>query len=193
MRIPSLVTAAAAAAAVISSSLIASAPAHAIIRLADDPGGLIAAYQHRFERARATGERIVIDGSCLSACTLAVGLVPKEQICVTPKAVLGFHAAWTPAPWGKAVSGPATHHMYSIYWPELQAWINTRGGLTPHMIFLKGPELAAMVPACSEADIEAARAVRVAQHRPSRRMMARGPHFYRFYARPPMMMPMRMY
>ena len=50
MRIPSFVTAAVAAAAVISSS-----SAHATMRLADDPGGLIAAYQHRFDRARATG------------------------------------------------------------------------------------------------------------------------------------------
>jgi hypothetical protein len=187
MRIPSLVTAAAAAVALISSS-----SAQATIRLADDPGGLIAAYQHRFERARATGERIVIDGSCLSACTLAVGLVPREQICATPKAVLGFHAAWTPAPWGKAVSAPATHHMYSIYWPELQTWINAHGGLTPHMIFLKGPELEAMVPACSDADIAAARAVHVAHRRPGHRMMARGMRFHPYYARP-RMMPMRMY
>src|SRR5579871_5140153 len=102
MRIPSLLTAAVAAATVISSP-----PAKATIRLADDPGGLIAAYQHRFTRARATGERIVIDGPCLSACTLAVGLVPREQICATPKAVLGFHAAWQPTPWGgRSVSGP---------------------------------------------------------------------------------------
>jgi hypothetical protein len=184
MRISSLLTAAVAAAALISSS-----SAHATIRLADDPGGLIAAYQHRFERARASGERIVIDGSCLSACTLAAGLVPREQICVTPKAVLGFHAAWTPAPWGKAVSGPATHHMYSIYWPELQGWINAHGGLTPHMIFLKGSELTAIVPACSDADIAAARAAptHVAHHRMGRHrmMIARGPRFF-YYARPPM-------
>jgi hypothetical protein len=184
MRIPSLLTAAAAAAALMSSSA-----AHATIRLADDPGGLIAAYEHKFVRAKSSGERIVIDGSCLSACTLAVGLVPREQICVTPKAVLGFHAAWTPAPWGKAVSHPATHHMYSIYWPELKSWIDAHGGLTPHMIFLKGAELTAMVPACSEADIEAARATRVAHQRPSRRLMARGPRLRPFYyARPPMMM-----
>lgn len=185
MRLSSLLTAAAAAVAVISST-----SAQATIRLADDPGGLIAAYEHRFVRARASGERIVIDGSCLSACTLAAGLVPKEQICATPKAVMGFHSAWTPAPWGKAVSGPATHHMYNIYWPELQGWINAHGGLTPHMIFLKGPELTAIVPACSEADIAAADAVRVAHHHRSshHHMMARGPRFHPYYARPMMRM-----
>jgi hypothetical protein len=186
MRTPSLLTAAVAAAALVSSS-----SAHATIRLANDPGGLIAAYQHRFVRARATGERIVIDGSCLSACTLAVGLVPKEQICATPKAVLGFHAAWTPTPrGGKAVSAPATQHMMDIYPPDLQGWINTHGGLTPHMIFLKGPELEAMVSACSETDIAAARATHVAHHRlhPGHPMFARRQRFRPIYAvRPPMM------
>jgi hypothetical protein len=37
---------------------------------------------------------IIIDGACLSACTLAIGLLPRGQVCATPKAVLGFHAAW---------------------------------------------------------------------------------------------------
>jgi hypothetical protein len=190
MRISSLLTAAVAA-----GTLIASSSAQATIRLANDPGGLIAAYQHRFVRARASGERIVIDGSCLSACTLAAGLVPREQICATPKAVLGFHAAWQPTPWGgRMASAPATQHMYNIYWPELQSWINAHGGLTPHMIFLKGAELSAMVPACSDADIAAARATatHVAHrgHYPRHMMIARGPRFHPYYARPPMM---RMY
>jgi hypothetical protein len=187
MRLPSLLTAAVAAATVCSSH-----SAQATIRLADDAGGLIAAYQYRFNRARASHERIVIDGSCLSACTLAVGLVPREQICATPKAVLGFHAAWQPTPWGRAPSAPATKHMWDIYPAEIQSWINAHGGLTPHMIFLKGSELEAMVPACSEEDIATARATHVAHHRsgrPGRMVVARGPRFhpYPFYARPPMM------
>jgi hypothetical protein len=187
---PSLLTAAVAAATVFSSPA-----AQATIRLSNDPGGLIAAYEHRFVRARATHERIVIDGPCLSSCTLAVGLVPREQICATPKAVLGFHAAWTPTPWGgRAVSGPATQHMMSIYPADLQGWINAHGGLTPHMIFLRGPELSTMVAACSEADIAAARTAvptQVASHRRPRHpgmMIARGPRFHPFFGRPPRMM-----
>jgi hypothetical protein len=186
MRMLSLVTAAVAAATVISSP-----PAHATMRLANDPGGLIAAYQHRFERARATGERIIIDGSCLSACTLAIGLVPREQVCATPKAVLGFHAAWQPTPWGgKAVSGPATQHMMNIYTPELQGWINGHGGLTPHMIFLKGAELNSIVPACGEADVATAQQLAAAPHRQSHsgRIVARG-HRH-IYAVRPMFVPM---
>jgi len=160
VRIPTLLTAAAAA------TLISSSAAQATIRLANDPGGLIAAYQQRFAHARATGERIVIDGSCLSACTLAIGMVPREQICATPRAVLGFHAAWQPTPFGKAVSFPATQHMMSIYPSDLQGWINRHGGLTPRMMFLKGQELAAFVSTCSEAD--GAAAVQTAAHKTHR-------------------------
>ena len=188
MRIPSLVTAAVAAAAVISSS-----SAHATMRLANDPGGLIAAYQHRFDRARATGERVIIDGSCLSACTLAIGLVPKENVCATPKAVLGFHAAWQPTPYGgRAVAVPATQHMMNIYPPELQGWINSHGGLTPHMIFLKGAELNSIVPSCSEADIATAQQIAATHTRPSHAApmrFARSRHRHVIYARP-MFMPM---
>jgi hypothetical protein len=147
MRIPTLL-----AAAVAAATLISPPAAKATIRLANDPGGLIAAYQQRFTHARASGEHVVIDGSCLSACTLAIGLLPREQICATSRAVLGFHAAWQPTPYGKAVSGPATQHMMDIYPADVRGWIGRHGGLTPRMIFLKGPELAAMVPTCAESD-----------------------------------------
>jgi hypothetical protein len=191
---PFLLTAAVAAATVISSP-----SAHATIRLANDPGGLIAAYQHRFERARATGERIIIDGSCLSACTLAIGLVPREQFCVTPKAVLGFHAAWTPTPYGgRAVSVGATQHMMNIYPSYVQGWINQHGGLKPQMIFLKGDELTSMVPACSEADVAMADQIAASRNRPSqqqqqtgRMVVARAHHHRRaIYAVRPIYVPM---
>ena len=170
MRIPTLL------AATVAATLISSPPAQATIRLANDPGGLIAAYQQRFAHARSSGERVVIDGSCLSACTLAIGMVPREQICATPRAVLGFHAAWQPTPFGgKALSFPATQHMMSIYPPDLQAWIDRHGGLTPRMIFLRGQELAAFVPTCAEADSTAVHTVvhKVRrQSRPSRQIVA---------------------
>ena len=164
MRIPILLTAA------VAATLISSPAAQATIRLANDPGGLIAAYQQRFAHARASGERVVIDGSCLSACTLAIGILPREQICATSRAVLGFHAAWQPTPYGgKAVSFPATQHMMSIYPPEVQSWIGQHGGLTPRMIFLRGRELAEFVPACAEGDNVVVRTAEHRVHRPSHR------------------------
>jgi hypothetical protein len=66
--------------------------------VANDHGGLITAYRDRFIRARENGERVVIDGVCISACTLAVGLMPRGRVCVTPNVVLAFQSAWTPPP-----------------------------------------------------------------------------------------------
>lgn len=176
MHRPALLTAA------LAATLISSSAAHATIRLANDPGGLIAAYEARFARARASGERIVIDGSCLSACTLAIGMVPREQICATPRAVLGFHAAWQPTPFGKATSVPATQQMMNIYPPEIRAWIGRHGGLRPNLIYLRGQELAEFVPSCSESDIEVAHNVTHRVHKHHRPIIAYGPPRYRVFA-----------
>ena len=184
MRIPTLLAAA------IAATAISSPAAQATIRLANDPGGLIAAYQQRFVHARASGERVVIDGSCLSACTLAIGLLPREQVCATPRAVLGFHAAWQPTPFGgKAVSFPATQHMMNIYPTEVQSWIDRHGGLTPRMIFMRGHELAEFVSTCAEGDGAAVHSVVHKTHKPNhpgRQIVAFRPSHYRVFAVRPM-------
>jgi len=172
--------------AALAATLISSSAAQATIRLANDPGGLIAAYEARFARARATHERIVIDGSCLSACTLAIGMVPREQICATPRAVLGFHAAWQPTPYGKAISAPATQQMMSIYPPEIRAWIGRHGGLRPNLIYLRSPELAEFVPACTESEIQEAHNVTThrAHHHPRSTLAFRSSRYRVFAVRP---------
>src|ERR1700731_2655362 len=68
-------------------------PARAEVRILASPGGQVGPFLDLFERVRASGERVVIDGPCLSACTLVLSIVPDERICVTRRAVLGFHAA----------------------------------------------------------------------------------------------------
>src|SRR5947207_15894459 len=72
---------------------LARAPAHAEVRILASPGGQVGPFLDLFERVRASGERVVIDGPCLSACTLVLSMVPGDRICVTRKAILGFHAA----------------------------------------------------------------------------------------------------
>jgi hypothetical protein len=92
---------------------------------------------------------IAIDGACLSACTLAIALLPRGQVCATPKAVLGFHAAWRRTPNGGRVTSPlATQVMYEAYPANVRKWIARHGGLSERLILLKGRELAAVVPAC---------------------------------------------
>jgi hypothetical protein len=135
------------AAVVIAS--VATSTAHATMRISGDPGGLILKYAERFLQARASGEPVVIDGACLSACTLALAMLPREQVCATSNAVLGFHAAWRPtARGGKATSSVATQAMMELYPADVRGWIDRHGGLTPRMIFLQGRELSDMVPTC---------------------------------------------
>ena len=133
----------------IAAAGISVSPAGATMRIISDPGGLVIDYVVRFEAARVSGEPIIIDGACLSACTLAIGLLPRRQVCATPKAVLGFHAAWRPTPNGGQVTSPlATEVMYEAYPANVRKWIARHGGLSERLILLKGRELAAMVPAC---------------------------------------------
>jgi len=142
MRHAALLVAAALAAALTASS------ARAMIVITADRGGLITDYAERFMSARATGERVVIDGACLSACTLVVGMLPRDKVCATPKAVLGFHSAWRPTGGGRINSLTASQAMMEVYPAELRKWISRRGGLTTKMIYLQGHELAQIVPSC---------------------------------------------
>ena len=73
--------------------MLAGSPAQAEIRILGSRGGQVGPFLDLFERVRDSGERVVIDGPCLSACTLVLSMVPNSRICVTRRAVLGFHAA----------------------------------------------------------------------------------------------------
>jgi hypothetical protein len=98
---------------------------------------------------RTSGEMVIIDGYCASACTIVLGTIPHDRICVTSRARLGFHAAWDSGASGRKIANPgATQSLYSMYPFEVRHWIDQRGGLTPHMIFLSGSELAAMYRPC---------------------------------------------
>ena len=72
---------------------LAATPAAGDVRILASPGGAVVPYIELFEGVRRSGERVVIDGPCYSACTLVLSMLPRSQICVTPRAVLGFHAA----------------------------------------------------------------------------------------------------
>ena len=73
--------------------LFASVLARAEVRILASPGGQVGDFLDLFEEVRNSGDRVVIDGPCLSACTLVLSIVPSQRICVTRRAVLGFHAA----------------------------------------------------------------------------------------------------
>jgi hypothetical protein len=121
----------------------------AVVRIADDPGGPIGTYVDRYEDVRASGEVVIIDGYCASACTIVLGTIPHDRICVTSRARLGFHAAYDLGSNNRRIANPeATQYLYSMYPFEVRHWIDKRGGLTPHVIFLSGRELTAMYRPC---------------------------------------------
>jgi hypothetical protein len=122
---------------------------HAVVRIAEDRGGRIGTYVDRYQGLRSSGETVIIDGLCASACTIILGAVPHDKICVTSHASLGFHAAWDFGANGRAITNPeATQMLYSMYPSAVRRWIAQRGGLTPHMIFLRGKQLMSMYKPC---------------------------------------------
>ena len=119
-------------------------------RIRNDMGGSLGEYLLRFTGLRESGERVTIDGKCFSACTL-VTIIPKERICVTRRAVLGFHASWIDDQTGKRpTSEEGTKALFELYPPTIRTWINKHGGLGARMIFLRGRELADFYPFCGQ-------------------------------------------
>ena len=118
-----------------------SAPVSAEIRILRDPGGQIGPYLEKLASWDASGESIIVDGPCLSACTLVLGVIPHERVCATRRARFGFHAAWRPMGIYRVRSNNGTALLMKIYPPRVKAWIKKRGGLNGKMIFARGSEI----------------------------------------------------
>jgi hypothetical protein len=128
---------------------LASPRAQAEVRILASPGGQVGPFLDLFERIRASGERVVIDGPCLSACTLVLSMVPNNRICVTRRAVLGFHAARSIDRQGRMYAEPeASDYVLEAYPAAVRGWIRRRGGLSSRLLLLRGRELTAIYPSC---------------------------------------------
>ena len=133
--------------AVVAALSISSASA--TVRIVSDAGGQIGPYLEHLVQLRSSGERVVIDGPCLSACTMVLGVIPRERICVTRRARLGFHAAWHPGNNGRPItSRGGTQLLMDVYPQNVRQWIAKKGGLKPQMVYLYGRELASMYQTC---------------------------------------------
>jgi hypothetical protein len=129
--------------------------ASATMRIVNDHGGMLGKYYQAFARVRSTGERVVVDGDCISACTMVLGL-PSNQICATPRARFGFHAASIVNNAGQPVASAAdTQVLWNIYPASVQHWINQHGGLSRRMIYMEGRSLSGIVAACDRATLGA--------------------------------------
>jgi hypothetical protein len=131
-------------------AVLAAMPARADLVIRSSPGGWVEDYLAAFARVRQSGEKVIIDGPCLSACTLVLSTIPQNRICVTKRAVLGFHAPRIiDRRSGRSTRAPeATRIVIASYPPGVRAWIKKRGGLSQKIIYLRGRELQAMYPRC---------------------------------------------
>ena len=152
----------------IGAALVAlsATSASATMRISEDRGGQIGQYLQAFASVRSSGEKVVVDGNCLSACTLVLGLVPRERICATHRARFGFHAAWMPDRDGRPVTSPlGTQALWSIYPASVKRWINAHGGLSRKMIYMQGSQLNGIVATCDRSPRYQARSAgRLAPH-----------------------------
>jgi hypothetical protein len=129
--------------------IIGSAPALADVRIVSSLGGPVGSYLSFFSRVRQSGERVIIDGPCLSACTLVLSTIPRSRVCVTSRAVLGFHAPVVVNQYGRRFrSREATRAVVAAYPPRVRSWIRRHGGLSNNVILLRGSELTAVYPRC---------------------------------------------
>ena len=148
---------------------LSATSASATMRIAEDRGGQIGHYLQAFTTLRSSGERVVVDGSCLSACTLVLGIVPRERICATQRARFGFHAAWMPDRDGRPVTSPlGTQALWSIYPASVRQWINRHGGLSRNMLFMQGSDLNGIVASCGRDTREQSRSARRLTPNPAR-------------------------
>lgn len=139
----------AALAGALTAALLATA-ARADVRITRDAGGEIAAYVSRFREMRESGERLIIDGPCFSACTLFTAFIPRDHVCVTRRAVLGFHAAsyYDDVRRSLVPTRVGTGLVMRVYPPQIRHWIEQHGGLTPRILTLRGRELTAFYDRC---------------------------------------------
>jgi hypothetical protein len=123
--------------------------ARADMRILGSPGGQVGPFIDLFDKVRTSGERVVIDGPCMSACTLVLSIVPSERICVTRRAVLGFHAARSIDRRGRVYAEPeASKLVLEAYPGPVRDWIVGHGGLSKRLLLLRGRELAEMYRSC---------------------------------------------
>lgn len=134
--------------------ILSTSVAAADYRITRDQGGFVEDYKTRYAKIRDSGERVIIDGICNSACTLVFGIVPMNKICVTPKASLGFHQAYYDKAFTfgiKVTTAAGTSDLMSYYPDAVKDWIRRNGGLTTEMKKItNGAELWKIIDPCPE-------------------------------------------
>jgi hypothetical protein len=100
---------------------------HTPVVIGFNPGGGVGEFLENYDEIRRSGRKVVIDGICISACTLAVGTLPRDRVCVTPFAKLAFHSAWRGSFVGPTHSQEGTRLVWSVYPEDVREILRKRG------------------------------------------------------------------
>jgi hypothetical protein len=128
----------------------------------DDPGGKILDFVKKYSDMRDAGTRVVVDGDCISACTLIIGMLRPENVCATPNATFGFHSAFYRFETKDKKlhfqhSPEMSELMWNTYPGDLRAYLADHGwsgpNLHPQLILLNGQQLQKFVRACTSDDL----------------------------------------
>lgn len=95
-----------------------------VVYINNDVGGDVNQFIAKYDSLRAVGTRVVLSGYCNSACTMVLSL-PRNQVCVQPGAVLGFHAAFLhlEAP---EITRQGTALMATHWTPAVRRWFYSK-------------------------------------------------------------------
>lgn len=113
----------------------------------DDAGGIIDTYAAQGRLAALGHVPVVVDGPCMSACTIFVDL-DRVNVCVTQRALLGYHQGRMQKP-----DGTETFENIAYQTPGLEAYIAARGGLPEpdkgHLLMLNFAEASRFYRPCA--------------------------------------------
>jgi hypothetical protein len=92
------------------------------------PGGSVFEFIDQFTKIEETNGRVVIDGECISACTMVLGLVSNDRICTTDRGSFGFHTAHFSNDDGTTrFAEEGTKVMWHLLPKNVRAWLRDQG------------------------------------------------------------------
>lgn len=110
------------------------APANATVKISTlDPGGSVQTYLDYWTRVANSGENVVIDAPCISACSFFLGMVPEDKVCITARASIGVHQLSMDDEPNPILSASFYRWLYPQW---VQQWIKDHGGLRADVMFM---------------------------------------------------------
>lgn len=133
-------------------AMMTAVPAQAQLRITFDPGGVISEFIDKYDAIQRSGGKVIIDGHCISACTLVTALVDNENVCITKRARLGFHSATARTPISSTYSKEATEMLWGLFPENVRLLVNRVGwdGISEHpaIVYVENAALRTLYREC---------------------------------------------